>query len=93
MNELLFEGNMKTILIISGVVLAVAAFTEPFASDIYGRITISRKLNHVLTEQDQKAFQVWNGDAHSFAKALYARCKLANGQESSSCAAYQSAAE
>lgn len=84
---------MKKIAVACVVIIVCAVFAGPFATDIYNRIKVSHKLDRVLTEQDQKAFQAWDGDARSFAKALYARCELANGQGSASCAQYRSVVE
>jgi hypothetical protein len=84
---------MKKIIVACVVVLVCAAFAGPFAADVYSRIKVSQKLDRVLTEQDQKAFQAWNGDARSFVKALNARCELENGQGSATCDRYRAAVE
>jgi hypothetical protein len=69
--------------------LAVLAF--PFAYDAYTRHQVMSKLAPVLTQQDRAAYQAWNGDARSFARSLYARCELVNGQGAAACDPYRSA--
>jgi hypothetical protein len=76
--------------ILAGVALIVlVAMVFPVARDAYERNRIISKLDPVLTEQDRLAFQAWQGDARSFAKSLYARCQLANGQSARTCEPYR----
>jgi hypothetical protein len=69
--------------------IVVLAF--PFAQNVYHRYEVSQKLKSVMTDRERAAFNNWNGDPISFAKNLYERCELTNGQGSPACEPYRSA--
>jgi hypothetical protein len=71
------------------VVILLVAMAFPIARDAYQRNQVINKLEPVLTQQDRLAFQAWQGDAISFAKSLYARCQIANGQDAKACEPYR----
>lgn len=71
------------------VVILLVAMAFPIARDAYQRNRVMSKLEPVLTRQDRLAFQAWQGDAISFAKSLYARCQIANGQDAKACEPYR----
>ena len=71
------------------VVILLVAMVFPIARDAYQRNRVISKLEPVLTQQDRLAFQAWQGDAVSFAKSLYARCQIANGQDAKACEPYR----
>ena len=76
------------------VALALIIFLAyPFANEAYRRYEVAQRLKPLMTEQDQAAWQNWNGDAVSFGRSLYARCELINGQGSPRCDAYKVAIE
>jgi len=65
------------------------AFGYPFAQDAYHRYQVSRRLDAVMDSNDRAAFRQWNGDAASFAKALFERCELTNGRGAVQCERYR----
>jgi hypothetical protein len=69
------------------ILLIVMAF--PLARDAYQCNRVMSKLDPVLTQQDRQAFQAWQGDALSFAKSLYERCRIAHGQDIKVCEPYR----
>lgn len=71
-----------------GVILLLA-MAFPLARDAYERNRVMTRLDPLLTQQDRQAFQAWKGDALSFAKSLYARCQIANGQDAKTCEPYR----
>jgi hypothetical protein len=79
---------VRPILFGVGIVL-LAAMVFPIARDAYERNQVISKLDPILSQQDRQAFQAWQGDALSFAKSLYARCQLANGQSAKACEPYR----
>jgi hypothetical protein len=79
---------LRRILAVAAVILLVV-MVFPLARDAYQRNRVISKLDPVLTQQDRQAFQAWRGDALSFAKSLYARCQLANGQDAKACEPYR----
>lgn len=79
---------VRSILFVAGIIL-LAALVFPIAHDAYERSRVITKLDSILTPQERLAFQAWQGDASSFAKSLYARCQLANGQSARTCEPYR----
>jgi hypothetical protein len=79
---------LRRILVGTALILLVA-MAFPLAYDAYQRHRVISKLDPVLTQQDRLAFQAWKGDALSFAKSLYDRCRIANGQGAQACEPYR----
>jgi hypothetical protein len=61
----------------------------PFARDAYHRYEVAQRLKPLMNEYDQAAWRDWSGDAISFGRSLYERCKLINGQSAANCDAYR----
>ena len=76
------------------VALALIVFLAyPFANEAYRRYEVAQRLKPLMTEQDQAAWQNWNGDAVSFGRSLYERCQLVNGRDAPACQGYRRAIE
>jgi hypothetical protein len=76
-------------ILLGATLILLVAMVFPIARDAYERNQVISKLDPVLTPQDRQAFQAWQGDARSFAKSLYARCQLANGEGARTCEPYR----
>ncbi len=74
-------------------VLLILAVAFPFAQNAYQRYQVSRHLDSVMDTRERAEFRNWNGDAISFAKRLYDRCELTQGQGAVPCGRYRSAFE
>ena len=84
---------MLRILGILITLLLIVAIGYPFAQDAYRRYQVSQRLDSVMDSSDRAAFRQWNGDAASFAKALYERCEITNGRSAVQCERYRYALE
>lgn len=80
---------LTRILSIALAVALVVMFASPFVRDAYHRYQVASRLDKVMTEHDRIAFNDWNGDAASFAKTLYERCRLSEGQGTADCDRYR----
>lgn len=73
--------------------LVIIAIGYPFAQDAYHWWQVKQQLLHVMDSKERAEFQNWQGDASSFAKTLYDRCQLVQGQGAVQCDRYRSAFE
>ncbi len=71
------------------VLLVIILVVYPFAQDAYQRYEVEKHLKSVLSVQEREEFRNWNGDAISFAKSLYDRCELSQGQGAVQCERYR----
>ena len=81
---------------IFGTLLALAVFIVvglPFVRDAYHWWVVKQRLSSVMTATEKAEFQQWQGDAASFAKMLYDRCQLSQGQGAVPCERYRYAFE
>ena len=69
--------------------LLIIGFGYPFAKHAYQLYQVSRRLDSVMSPQDRAEFRDWKGDAGSFAKSLYDRCELTQGQGAPQCERYR----
>jgi hypothetical protein len=82
----------RTIGIIIAVLVGIIV-AYPFVQDAYQRHLVRERLMSVMTPQEHAAFDNWQGDAKSFAKSLYDRCELTQGQGAVACERYRYAYE
>lgn len=78
-------------IVIAALVLVVLIY--PFAQDAYQRYLVADRLKTVMTPQESAEFNNWTGDANSFARRLYERCELTQGQGAVQCDRYKFAFE
>ena len=75
------------------VVVILLAIAYPFAQDAYHRWQVNQRLSAVMDSKERMEFQNWKGSATSFARTLYDRCQLSQGQGAVQCDRYRSAFE
>ena len=69
--------------------LVIIVVVYPFAQDAYQRYLVEQHLKSVMSAQERAEFRDWSGDAMSFAKRLYDRCELSQGQGAVQCERYR----
>jgi len=73
--------------IVAALLMIVLAF--PFGQDIYQNYLVRQRLGTIMNPAERAEYRDWKGDASSFAKRLYDRCELSQGQGAVQCDRYR----